>query len=46
MTASPNSFTFSQSSLQDYMDCARRFQLRYIDQLNWPAINTETVVEN
>ena len=42
----PASFAFSQSSLQDYMDCARRFQLRYMDQLNWPAIDTEPVVEN
>ncbi len=23
-------FTFSQSSLQDYLDCPRRFQLRYV----------------
>jgi CRISPR/Cas system-associated exonuclease Cas4 (RecB family) len=42
----PTPFTFSQSSLQDYVDCARRFQLRYMDQLNWPAVDTEPVVEN
>ena len=46
MTALPTPFTFSQSSLQDYVDCARRFQLRYVDQLNWPAIDTEPVIEN
>jgi CRISPR/Cas system-associated exonuclease Cas4 (RecB family) len=40
------SFTFSQSSLQDYSDCARRFQLRYIEQLQWPAVESEPVVEN
>jgi CRISPR/Cas system-associated exonuclease Cas4 (RecB family) len=40
------SFTFSQSSLQDYYDCPRRFQLRYIEQLPWPAIETEPVLEN
>lgn len=34
-------FTFSQSSLQDYHDCPRRFQLRYIDRLAWPAVETE-----
>ena len=39
-------FTFSQSSLQDYADCARRFQLRYIEQLNWPAVESEPVAEN
>ncbi len=39
-------FSFSQSSLQDYSDCARRFQLRYIEQLQWPAIETAPVMEN
>ena len=38
-------FTFSQSSLQDYFDCPRRFQLRYIEHLAWPAIETEPVLE-
>ncbi len=42
----PNSFSFSQSSLQDYNDCARRFQLRYIEQLQWPAVETAPVLEN
>jgi hypothetical protein len=42
----PKSFTFSQSSLQDYEDCPRRFQLRYIEQLAWPAVETEPVLEN
>lgn len=41
-----NPFTFSQSSLQDYVDCARRFQLRYIERLQWPAIETAPVLEN
>jgi CRISPR/Cas system-associated exonuclease Cas4 (RecB family) len=41
-----NPFTFSQSSLQDYVDCARRFQLRYIEQLQWPAVGTAPVLEN
>lgn len=39
-------FSFSQSSLQDYADCPRRFRLRYIDQLSWPAVESEPVVEN
>jgi CRISPR/Cas system-associated exonuclease Cas4 (RecB family) len=42
----PLSFTFSQSSLQDYCDCPRRFQLRYIEKLQWPAVETEPIQEN
>jgi CRISPR/Cas system-associated exonuclease Cas4 (RecB family) len=42
----PAFFSFSQSSLQDYYDCPRRFQLRYIEQLAWPAVETEPVLEN
>ncbi|HTX91312.1 MAG TPA: PD-(D/E)XK nuclease family protein [Anaerolineales bacterium] len=45
-TQFPPAFTFSQTSLQDYMDCPRRFQLRYIEQLQWPAVETEPVLEN
>jgi CRISPR/Cas system-associated exonuclease Cas4 (RecB family) len=36
----------SQSSLQDYADCPRRFQLRYLDRLAYPAIETEPALEN
>ncbi len=39
-------FTYSQSSLQDYADCPRRFQLRYLDQLKWPGVETEPALEN
>ena len=42
----PDRFTFSQSSLQDYTDCPRRFQLRYIEQLKWPAVESEPVLDN
>ena len=42
----PGSFIFSQSSLQYYFDCPRRFQLRYIEHLAWPAVETEPVLEN
>ena len=41
----PSPFIFSQSSLQDYNDCPRRFQLRYIDHLAWPAVETEPTQE-
>jgi predicted RecB family nuclease len=37
----PDDFTFSQSSLQDYVDCPRRFQLRYLEGVRWPAVETE-----
>ncbi|MBA4379648.1 MAG: hypothetical protein C0393_03000 [Anaerolinea sp.] len=42
----PTPFTFSQSSLQDYADCPRRFQLRYIEELAWPAVESEPALEN
>ena len=42
----PKGFAFSQSSLQEYTDCPRRFQLRYLEQLHWPAVETEPVLEN
>ena len=42
----PEGFQFSQSSLQDYVDCQRRFQLRYLLRLAWPAVEAEPVQEN
>lgn len=38
--------TLSQSSLQDYVDCARRFQLRYVERLAYPAVESEPALEN
>lgn len=38
--------TLSQSSLQDYVDCAQRFKLRYLDRLSYPAVETEPTLEN
>ena len=38
--------TLSQSSLQDYVDCAQRFKLRYLDRLSYPAAETEPTLEN
>jgi len=37
----PETFQFSQSNLQDYVDCPRRFQLRYVLMRPWPALVTE-----
>jgi hypothetical protein len=39
-------FAFSQSSLQAYEDCARRFWLSYVEQLPWPAIEASPVQEH
>ena len=39
-------FEFSQSSLQDYLDCQRRFDLRYLQRLAWPAAPAEPVREH
>lgn len=36
----------SQSSLQDYHDCPRRFELRYLRRLEYPAIEAEPALEN
>lgn len=39
-------FEFSQSSLQDFVDCHRRFQFRYLQHISWPAIQAEPAREN
>jgi len=41
----PGSFHFTQSSLQDYLDCPRRFQLRYVLDQPWPAVESEPLIE-
>ena len=46
MTAIPPIFTFSQSSLQAFEDCPRRFWLAYIEQLPWPAVEASPVQEH
>jgi hypothetical protein len=42
----PDGFQFSQGSLQDFVDCRRRFRLRYLDRLAWPALQTEPALDN
>lgn len=39
-------FIFSQTSLQDLEDCRRRFYLRYMVHLAWPAPEAEPIMEN
>lgn len=41
----PPEFLFSQASLQDYVECRRRFQLRHLLQLHWPAPEAEPAEE-
>ncbi|HVU12125.1 MAG TPA: PD-(D/E)XK nuclease family protein [Phototrophicaceae bacterium] len=36
-TALPEMFVFDQSKLQDFVDCPRRFYLKYVRQLRYPA---------
>lgn len=37
---------FSAHSLQTYVDCARRFELSYLDGLVWPAVESEPLLES
>ena len=41
----PGNFHFSQNNLQDFVDCARRFELRHLLKLAWPAPQTEPVLQ-
>ena len=42
----PEEFVFSQSALQDYIDCPRRFELRYLLDVRWPALETASALEH
>ncbi|MGQ9887478.1 MAG: PD-(D/E)XK nuclease family protein [Aggregatilineales bacterium] len=37
----PLDLHFSQSSLQDYLDCSYRFRMRYVERQLWPAVEAE-----
>jgi CRISPR/Cas system-associated exonuclease Cas4 (RecB family) len=41
----PNELVFSQSNLQDFVECARRFQYRYVQRIQWPAVESEPILE-
>jgi RecB family exonuclease len=42
----PEDFVFSQSNLQTYTDCPRRFWFTYIQRLPWPAVQAGPVQEH
>ncbi|QRN84068.1 PD-(D/E)XK nuclease family protein [Chloroflexota bacterium] len=41
----PETFDFTQSNLQDYIDCPYRFNLRYIQHAKWPALIVDDALE-
>ena len=43
--ALPIDFRFSQNNLQDFVDCPRRFELKYLLKLDWPALVSEPIQE-
>lgn len=45
MSLIPDSFQFSQSSLEDFSTCPRRFRLKYLDRLRWPGVEAEPIRE-
>jgi RecB family exonuclease len=45
MMSLPPQFQFSQTNLQDYADCPRRFELRHIQRLHYPSIESEPQLE-
>ncbi|HVN55011.1 MAG TPA: PD-(D/E)XK nuclease family protein [Anaerolineaceae bacterium] len=42
----PRDFQFSQSSLQDFQECPRRFRLKYVEHRAWPALVSEPALEH
>ena len=46
MARNKKDLVFSANSLQTYQDCHRRFQLRYLHELKWPAVESEPVLQS
>jgi hypothetical protein len=42
----PPEFSFSQNNLHDFVDCPRRFELKYVLHQAWPAIRSAPVLEH
>jgi hypothetical protein len=45
-TILPDDFVFSQSNLQVFANCARRFWFSYVQRLPWPAVEASPVQEH
>ena len=42
--ANSSDLVFSAHSLQSYADCQRRFELNYLKELKWPAVESEPLL--
>jgi hypothetical protein len=42
----PEGFVFSQSSLGDFRECQRRFELRYLLEARWPALTSQPALDH
>ncbi len=40
-----NNFIFSSHNMQEFLDCERRFELKYLLKQSWPAPQSEPVLE-
>ena len=45
MPRDKSSLVYSAHSLQAFVDCQRRFELHYLEQLKWPAVGGESMLE-
>jgi hypothetical protein len=45
MTNNLSLVKFNQSNLQDFNECPRRFQLRHLDEISWPAATSVPLIE-
>jgi hypothetical protein len=39
------SFEYSQNKIHDFLDCPRKFELRYLEKRIWPGIKTQPIQE-
>ena len=46
MPRNKEELVFSANSLQSFADCERRFELNYLEELKWPAVETEPVLKS